>query len=66
MNLEDFGEGQMQIATVTDLKVARLSLQLGWKWYWRVKPFVETNSCQVRHTGYVVSGLPSAAIYRSP
>ena len=27
----DVGEGQMQIATVSDFKVARLLLQPGWK-----------------------------------
>jgi mannose-6-phosphate isomerase-like protein (cupin superfamily) len=52
----DFGEGQMQIATVTDFKVARLLLQPGWKWSEHVKPLAQTDSCQVRHTGYVVSG----------
>src|SRR3954453_16981691 len=52
----DFGEGQMQIATVADFKVARLLLQPGWEWSEDVKPLTQTNSCQVRHTGYVVSG----------
>ena len=52
----DFGEGHMQIATVTDFKVARLLLQPGWKWSEHVKPLAQTDSCQVRHTGYVVSG----------
>src|SRR5918911_3257900 len=52
----DFGEGKMQIATVTDFKVARVLLQPGWKWSEHVKPLAQTESCQVRHTGYVVSG----------
>ena len=52
----DFGEGKMQIATVTDFKVARVLLQPGWKWSEHVKPLAQTDSCQVRHTGYVVSG----------
>ena len=52
----DFGEGQMQIATVTDFKVARVLLQPGWKWSEHVKPLAQTDTCQVRHTGYVVSG----------
>ena len=51
----DFGEGQMQIATLADFKVARLLLQPGWKWSEHVKPLAQTDSCQVRHTGYVVS-----------
>jgi mannose-6-phosphate isomerase-like protein (cupin superfamily) len=52
----DFGQGRMQIATVTDFKVARLLLEPGWKWSEHVKPLAQTDSCQVRHTGYVVSG----------
>jgi len=52
----DFGQGQMQIATVTDFKAARLLLNPGWKWSEHVKPLAQTDSCQVRHTGYVVSG----------
>ena len=52
----DFEQGKMQTATVTDFKVARLLLQPGWKWSEHVKPLAQTDSCQVRHTGYVVSG----------
>ena len=52
----DFGEGQMQIATLSDFKVARLLLQPGWKWSEHVRPIAQTDSCEVRHTGYVVSG----------
>ena len=52
----DFGQGRMQIATVTDFKVARLLLEPGWKWSEHVKPLAQTDSCQVRHTGYVLSG----------
>jgi len=52
----DFGEGRMQIATVSDFKVARLLLQPRWKWSEHVKPLAQTDSCQVRHTGYVISG----------
>ena len=52
----DVGEGRMQIATVSDFKVARLAAQPGWKWSEHVKPLAQTDSCQVRHTGYVISG----------
>jgi quercetin dioxygenase-like cupin family protein len=31
-------------------------LEPGWKWSECVKPIVGTESCQVLHTGYVVSG----------
>jgi len=52
----DFEQGKMQIATISDFKAARLLLQPRWKWSEHVKPLAHTDSCQVRHTGYVVSG----------
>jgi quercetin dioxygenase-like cupin family protein len=52
----DFQQGKLQTATLGDFKVARAILQPGWKWSEHVKPLAQTESCQVRHTGYVVSG----------
>src|SRR5215204_6452825 len=52
----DFEQGKLQTATVRDFKVARAILQPGWKWSEHVRPIAQTDSCQVRHTGYVVSG----------
>jgi quercetin dioxygenase-like cupin family protein len=52
----DFIKGEMQTATIRDFKVARLLLQPGWKWSEHVRPIAQTDSCQVRHTGYVISG----------
>jgi mannose-6-phosphate isomerase-like protein (cupin superfamily) len=52
----DFKQGKLQTATLGDFKVARAILQPGWKWSEHVKPLAQTESCQVRHTGYVVSG----------
>ena len=52
----EFGQGQMQAATIGDFKVARLLLEPGWKWSEHVRPLAQTDSCQVRHTGYAISG----------
>jgi mannose-6-phosphate isomerase-like protein (cupin superfamily) len=52
----DFTQGEIQTATIRDFKVARLLLQPGWKWSEHVRPIAQTDSCQVRHTGYVISG----------
>jgi mannose-6-phosphate isomerase-like protein (cupin superfamily) len=52
----DFEQGRLQTATLGDFKVARAVLQPGWKWSEHVRPIAQTDSCQVRHTGYVVSG----------
>jgi mannose-6-phosphate isomerase-like protein (cupin superfamily) len=35
---------------------ARLTLQPGWSWSECIKPVVGTDSCQVRHVGFVQSG----------
>ena len=51
-----FVQGKLQTATLGDFKVARAVLEPGWKWSEHVKPIAETESCQVHHTGYVVSG----------
>ena len=52
----DFEQGRLQTATIRDFKVARAVLQPGWKRSEHVRPIAQTDSCQVRHTGYVVSG----------
>ena len=51
-----FVEGKLQTATIGDFKVARAVLEPGWKWSEHVKPIAQTDSCQVRHAGYVISG----------
>ena len=52
----DFEQGRLQTVTIRDFKVARATLEPGWNWSEHVKPIAQTDSCQVRHTGYVVSG----------
>ncbi len=52
----EFGQGRMQTATIGDFKVARLLLEPGWKWSEHVRPLAQTDSCEVRHTGYAISG----------
>jgi hypothetical protein len=36
--------------------VGRYAFQPGWRWSESVKPVVKTESCQVEHIGYVISG----------
>ena len=36
--------------------VGRAVFEPGWRWSNDVKPLVGTTSCQVAHTGYVLSG----------
>jgi quercetin dioxygenase-like cupin family protein len=51
-----FEKGRAEIVTLGAMTVGRAVLEPGWRWSEHVKPIVETDSCQVAHTGYVVSG----------
>ena len=37
-------------------EIGRYTFQPGWRWSECIKPVVKTESCQVEHIGYVVSG----------
>jgi hypothetical protein len=37
-------------------EVGRYTFQPGWRWSDDIKPIVKTDSCQVHHVGYVISG----------
>ncbi len=51
-----FDKGKMDIVNVTGATIGRATLEPGWKWSECVKPIAGTDSCEVPHTGYVVSG----------
>lgn len=52
----NFEDGKMQIVSVGDVTCGRFVFQPGWKWSESVKPVVKTDSCQLHHTGYIISG----------
>jgi hypothetical protein len=37
-------------------EIGRYTFQPGWRWSECIKPVVKTDSCQVEHVGWVVSG----------
>ena len=45
-----------EIVNVGGFSLGRFTFQPGWRWSECVKPVVGTDSCQVSHVGYVVSG----------
>ncbi|WP_245517118.1 MULTISPECIES: cupin domain-containing protein [unclassified Mesorhizobium] len=47
---------RVEIVRLPGFTLGRLNMQPGWKWSECVKPVVKTDSCQVSHVGYVVSG----------
>jgi ethanolamine utilization protein EutQ (cupin superfamily) len=46
----------MAVVQLEGLTVGRGVMQPGWKWSRDVKPIAGTDSCDIPHTGYVVSG----------
>ena len=47
---------QVDIVNLEPLTIGRFTFQPGWRWSECIKPVVGTDSCQVSHVGYMVSG----------
>jgi mannose-6-phosphate isomerase-like protein (cupin superfamily) len=47
---------RVEVVRLPGFTIGRLNMEPGWKWSECVKPVVKTDSCQVSHVGYVVSG----------
>ena len=47
---------RVDVCNIGDTTIARAVAQPGWKWSESVKPIAGTDSCEVAHTGYVISG----------
>ena len=54
--IRDCGHGKLELVTIEDATIARFTLQPGWKWSEHVRPMMNTESCQVQHLQYVISG----------
>lgn len=52
----EFPNGRAEILNVGNGEVGRLVFEPGWRWSNDVKPIAQTDSCQVEHLGYVISG----------
>jgi quercetin dioxygenase-like cupin family protein len=53
---EFVGKGKADIVHLGNVSVGKFVLGPGWRWSEHVKPIVGTESCEVRHIGYVLSG----------
>jgi len=49
-------KGKVDIAKVGDTIIGRGYFEPGWTWEKSVKPIAKTDSCQLPHTHYVISG----------
>ncbi len=47
---------RVEVVRLSGFTLGRFIFQPGWRWSECVKPVVKTESCQVGHVGYVVSG----------
>ena len=50
------GNGRAEVVNLGGQAVGRGTFEPGWRWSTNVKPIAGTDSCQVSHLGYVVSG----------
>jgi hypothetical protein len=47
---------KVDVVRMSGTTAARFAFEPGWKWSECIKPVVGTESCQVRHVGFVQSG----------
>jgi hypothetical protein len=52
----EFDNGKVDLVEIAGNNVGRIHLDPGWKWSEAVKPIAKTDSCQVAHVGYAISG----------
>lgn len=50
------GSGKLELVNMDAGAVGRATFEPGWRWSKHVKPIAGTDSCQVSHMGYVISG----------
>jgi hypothetical protein len=50
------GKGKADVVNVAGRTIGRGVFEPGWRWSENVKPIAQTDSCQVSHLGYCISG----------
>ena len=48
--------GKVEVVNLGGATVMRATFEPGWKWSEHVKPIAQTDSCEVAHTGSIISG----------
>ncbi|WP_034267939.1 cupin domain-containing protein [Actinospica robiniae] len=54
--------GHLDMVNLGAAPVGRAVFEPGWRWSEHVKPIAKTDSCEMAHTGYVVSGRITIAM----
>jgi hypothetical protein len=52
----EFDNGKVDLVEIAGNNVGRIHLEPGWKWSEAVKPLANTDSCEVAHVGFAISG----------
>jgi quercetin dioxygenase-like cupin family protein len=52
----NFDNGRLDLVELAGNNVGRSIFEPGWRWSESVKPIVGTDTCQVAHVGYAISG----------
>ena len=50
------GKGKADVLNIGGRNIGKAVFEPGWKWSENVKPIAGTDSCQVSHLGYCISG----------
>ncbi len=53
---KDTPKGKLQLVTVGDFTFGLRTLEPGWKWTEHMRPIAKTDTCEIRHLGYIISG----------
>ena len=51
-----FAKGKMEVVKLGEATIGRATFEPGWRWSTCVKPLAKTNSCEVTHFHYQISG----------
>jgi len=78
-DLRTFSNGLAEIVTIDEAVVTRVVFEPGWRWSTDIRPIAGTDSCQLHHLGYSISGtmrivlddgqaldIPPGSIYEIP
>jgi hypothetical protein len=51
-----------EVINIGDIKVQKVTAEVGWKWSEDIKPVIKTESCEKHHQLYMISGKLAAAM----
>jgi len=52
----DMDKGKVEVVNIGKLKITRFTFEPGWTWEKCEKPLFNTETCQLTHNGYIISG----------